>query len=162
MIHRLAPVLMAPVLLAFLLSLPLTGVAGAAEPAGPDPALAPKDVVAIQLEALQNNDDPQPNAGIARTFAFAHPDNRRVTGPLPRFERMIRSPAYLPLIDHSAHQIERVEGDGDMVRFKVVVETPNGRALTYLWEVRRVGEGPHEGAWLTTNVSAPVDAGRAL
>ena len=151
-----------PVLLAFLLWLPTSGDAAAAEPAGPDPALTPGDVVAIQLDALQNNDDPQPNAGIARTFAFAHPDNKRVTGPLPRFERMIRSPAYRALIDHAAHQIERVEEGDDFVRFKVVVETPNGRALTYLWEVRRVGEGSHEGSWLTTNVSAPADAGRAL
>ena len=53
----------------------------------PDPALSPAEVIAIQLSALQANDTPGPDAGIAQTFAFAHPDNRRVTGPLPRLRR---------------------------------------------------------------------------
>lgn len=128
----------------------------------PDPAIAPEKVVAIQLDALKHNDDPVPNAGIAQTYALAHPNNKRVTGPLPRFEMMIRSPAYRPLLGHAAHQIERLAGNDLFVRFRVVVETPNGNAVEYLWEVGRVVEGPDAGAWMTTNVSAPVDAGQAL
>jgi hypothetical protein len=147
------------------LTLLLASVAGpgaAGEPIGPDPALAPEEVVAIQLEALQHNDDPTPNAGIAQTYALAHPDNKRATGPLPRFEQMIRGPAYSLLLGHSAHRIERLAGDDRAVRFRVVVETSDGAAVQYLWEVRRVLEGPHAGAWLTTNVSAPIPAGQAL
>ena len=144
------------------LLLSITGHTAAAELISPDPALAPEEVVAIQLEALRHNDDPTPNAGIAQTFALAHPNNKRVTGPLPRFELMIRSPAYRSLLGHSAHKIERVAGNDLIVRFKVVVETPNGDAVEYLWEVSRVREGPDEGAWLTTNVSAPVSAGQTL
>ena len=142
----------------------LVGMAGSAmaQQIGPDPALAPEDVVSIQLTALQNNDDPAPNAGIAQTFALAHPDNKRLTGPLARFEIMIRSPAYRPLLDHRAHQIERVDTADTYVRFRVTVETQAGKALQYLWEVRPVASGEHEGAWLTTNVSAPVDGGQAL
>lgn len=140
----------------------VAGHAAADEMIGPDPALAPENVVAIQLEALKHNDDPTPNAGIAQTYALAHPNNKRVTGPLPRFERMINSPAYRPLIGHTAHQIERVAGNDLVVRFRVVVETPYGSAVQYLWEVGRVLEGPYTGAWLTTAVSAPADAGQAL
>ena len=124
-----------PVLLISVLLLSITGHGAAAEPIGPDPALAPEEVVAIQLEALKHNDDPTPNAGIAQTFALAHPDNKRVTGPLPRFEMMIRSPAYRPLLGHSTHQIERVAGNDMIVRFRIVIETPNGDAIKYLWEV---------------------------
>jgi hypothetical protein len=140
----------------------VVGQAAAAALIGPDPALAPEEVVAIQLEALKHNDDPTPNTGIAQTYALAHPDNKRITGPLPRFERMIRSPAYRPLLDHAVHRIERLAGNDLVVRFRVVVETPTGDAVQYLWEVGRVREGPDAGAWLTTNVSAPVDAGQAL
>jgi len=151
-----------PAVLISVLLLSIIGHSAAADPIGPDPALAPEEVVAIQLEALKHNDDPTPNAGIAQTFALAHPNNKRVTGPLPRFELMIRSPAYRPLLGHSAHQIERLAGNNLIVRFKVVVETPDGNAVKYLWEVSRVREGPDEGVWLTTNVSAPVDAGQSL
>lgn len=151
-----------PVLLVSVFLISIAGNAPAAELIGPDPTLSPEQVVAIQLDALRRNDDPTPNAGIAQTYALAHPNNRRATGPLPRFELMIRSPAYRLLLGHSAHQIERLAGNDLVVRFRVVVETPSGDAVEYLWEVGRVLEGPHEGAWLTTNVSAPVDAGQAL
>ena len=142
----------------------LLAAAGAAtaQEIGPDPALAPEDVLSIQLTALQNNDNPEPNAGIRQAFALAHPDNRRITGPLARFERMIRSPAYRPLLDHRTHQIERLATTDDFVRFKVTVETEDGRALHYLWEVRRITAGKNQGAWTTTNVSAPVEAGQTL
>lgn len=144
------------------LLLSIAGPAAAGEPIGPDPALAPEKVVAIQLEALQHNDDPMPNTGIAQTFALAHPDNKRFTGPLPRFESMIRSPAYRPLLGHSAHQIERVAGNDTIVRFRVVIEMANGDAVEYLWDVARVADGPDKGAWLTTTVSPPANAGQAL
>lgn len=150
-----------PAVLAGLLFSGTVGAAAAQE-IGPDPALAPEDVVSIQLTALQSNDNPRPNAGIRQTFALAHPDNRRITGPLARFERMIRSPAYHPLLDHRTHRIERLEATDAHVRFKVTVETAAGKVLQYLWEVRPVTSGEHQGAWLTTNVSAPVDGGRAL
>ena len=51
----------------------------------PDPSIAPVEVVAIQLKALQFNDSPQPDFGIFQTWAFAQPRNRAVTGPLSRF-----------------------------------------------------------------------------
>ena len=154
------PVIAQIVLSAYLLV--VLAASASAQQVGPDPALAPEDVVSIQLTALQNNDNPSPNAGIAQTFALAHPDNKRMTGPLARFELMIRSPAYRPLLDHRSHQIERLESGEGYVRFKVTVETQAGMALQYLWEVRPVASGEDEGAWLTTNVSAPVDGGQAL
>ena len=123
---------------------------------------APRDVVAIQLSALQNNDVPTPDAGIAQTFALAHPDNQRATGPLQRFAMMIRSPAYRPLIGHSSHTIEPLGSDARTARFSVIIETPDGKALNYYWELRRVTEGPAKGAWLTSAVSAPASAGQPL
>lgn len=144
------------------LMLVLTGFTANAETRGPDPALTPEQVVDIQLQALQFNDSPTPNAGIAQTFALAHPSNKRVTGPLPRFERMIRTPAYAPLLGHAAHQIERLAGDDSVVQFRVIVEQPNGKTLQYLWEVKRVLDGPDQGAWLTTKVSAPVPGGQSI
>ena len=140
----------------------LTAAPVSAEVIGPDVVLAPEDVVLTQLRALQNNDEPEPDTGIKQTFALAHPDNQRMTGPLERFAMMIRSPAYSPLLDHRAHQIDMLEATDAYVRFKVVVETPAGKAYQYLWEVRPVKGGPDEGAWLTTNVSRPTEAGQSL
>jgi hypothetical protein len=57
------------------LSLSLVALSSWAAERLPDPALSPAEVIAIQLDALQANDTPERDAGIAQTFAFAHPDN---------------------------------------------------------------------------------------
>ena len=137
-------------------------LAHAAEPLGPDPALLPEAVVRIQLEALQRNDTPTPDAGIRQVWMLAHPNNRRITGPLPRFARMIKGASFRPLIGHAAHNIETLATTEAQVTFKVTVETSDGDVLEYLWAVGRVDSGPAEGAWLTTSVSPPRQAGRAI
>ena len=43
--------------------------------------LTPYDVVKIQLNALKKNNQPKKNSGIRQTWAFAHPDNKKFTGP---------------------------------------------------------------------------------
>lgn len=135
------------------------GGAGAQEMLQPDPAFSPKKVVSIQLKALQRNDTPEADAGIRQTWAFAHPDNRRMTGPYPRFERMLKMPSYEILLGHRKHLIEKVEQSDDVARFAVTVTAENGKVYGYQWEVRKIEDGKNAGAWATTAVSPPMDAG---
>ncbi|MEC7485917.1 MAG: hypothetical protein VX570_04550, partial [Pseudomonadota bacterium] len=83
-----------PVLTILLVMLFAGGIARAADLVVPDPSIAPEEVVAIQMKALQFNDNPSPDFGIAQTWNFAHPRNRAMTGPLPRFANMLKGPAY--------------------------------------------------------------------
>ena len=82
-----------PVLTILLVMLFAGGIARAADLVVPDPSIAPEEVVAIQMKALQFNDNPSPDFGIAQTWNFAHPRNRAMTGPLPRFANMLKGPA---------------------------------------------------------------------
>lgn len=128
----------------------------------PDPALSPEEVIVIQLSALQANDAPEPDAGIARTFVFAHPDNRRVTGPLPRFAQMIKGPRYEVLLNHRAHEIREVASTEDEAAFAVVVTGRDGEVVGFRWALARVADGEHAGAWMTIAVSPPVPVGNAI
>ena len=58
----------------------------------PNPSLKPIEVVSIQLNALKDNNNPYLNAGIAQTWEFAHPSNRKYTGPLESFIKMMYTP----------------------------------------------------------------------
>jgi hypothetical protein len=144
------------------LALALVTTAVASEPTEPSPELAPERVVAIQLDALQANDDPFPDAGIARAWAFAHLANKRSTGPLARFEIMLKSPTFRALIDHRSHRIERVNAGDDRVAFEVTVVAESGRVLTYGWVVARVEAGDHAESWMTLQVSPPMEKGDAV
>ena len=107
-------------ILALLLGMFLAGgAARAADLVVPDPSIAPEEVVAIQMKALQFNDNPSPDFGIAQTWNFAHPRNRAMTGPLPRFAGMLKGPAYGQMLNHASHRIVPVPGDGDRVNFDV-------------------------------------------
>ena len=128
----------------------------------PDPALSPAEVVAIQLTALQANDAPETDAGIAQTWAFAHPDNKRVTGPLSRFAQMIKGPQYRMLLNHRSHEVEEVARTDDQAEFAVTVTAESGEAFGYGWIVRKVADGENAGAWMTVAVSPPVKLGEAI
>jgi hypothetical protein len=128
----------------------------------PTPALSPEDVVEIQLNALQTNDTPQTDAGIAQTWAFAHPDNKRVTGPLPRFAQMIKGPLYRILLGHRSHEIREVLATADQVDFAVTVTSRTGEVVGYRWTVAKVAAGENVGAWMTTSVSPPLPIGEAI
>lgn len=123
-----------------------------AQPA-PDPDLEPEAVVRIQLEALQHNDDPEADAGIALAWAFAHPGNRAATGPLGRFAAMLRSPAYRGLIDHRRHQVLPARRSPDRAAYVVRVRSADGRRLTFGWVLEKLEAPDCGGCWLTIAVS---------
>ena len=126
----------------------------------PDPSIKPVEVVAIQLKALQFNDTPQSDFGIAQTWAFAHPRNRAATGPLPRFASMIKGPSYSEMLNHSRHEISPVMVGPDIAQFDVLLETESGKILLFQWGVEKVKSGEFAGSWMTVAVSMPRPAGR--
>lgn len=122
----------------------------------PGPDLAPERVVEIQLDALQHNDEPHEDAGIRQTWAFAHPANKAMTGPLERFTAMIKSPAYRMLVNHREHAIKRVAATADLVLLAVAVTPASGPIVFYQWQLGKVRSGELEGAWMTIAVSPPI------
>lgn len=133
----------------------------AAELLLPDPALSPAEVVSTQLNALQANDTPETDTGIAQTWAFAHPDNKRVTGPLPRFAQMIKGPLYQVLLYHRSHEIKEVSRSDNEAVFAVTVTSQTGEVVGFRWSVAKVADGENAGAWMTIAVSPPIPIGEA-
>ena len=119
----------------------------------PGPAWTPAEVVRIQLEALRANgaDD----AGIATCFAFASPGNRRVTGPLARFARMIRQGPYALMLRYRDAEFHPVEV-GSCVALQRVTLLDATMAVTYVFVLSRQGETACAeccpGCWMTDGV----------
>ena len=149
-----------PILALLLGMIVASGAARAADLVVPDPSIAPEEVVAIQMKALQFNDNPSPDFGIAQTWNFAHPRNRAMTGPLPRFAGMLKGPAYGQMLNHASHRIVPVPGDGDRVNFDVFMETSRGNVLYFNWAVELVKGGEFDNCWMTVAVSMPRPAGQ--
>ena len=144
----------------FLMLLFFSTAARAAEMVYPNPDIAPAEVIAIQLNGLQYNDTPETDAGILQTWAFAHPRNKAMTGPLPRFAAMLKGPGYDRMLNHASHQIVLANSGGGWRQFDVFMEASNGKVLSFKWIVEKVTEGRYEDCWMTVAVSAPRPAGQ--
>ena len=126
----------------------------------PKPDIAPAEVIAIQLNGLQHNDSPETDAGIRQTWAFAHPRNRLMTGPLERFTTMLKGPDYEMMLNHVSHEIVLANSGDGWRQFDVFMEVENGKVMQFGWIVEKVMKGRYKNCWMTVAVSAPWPAGR--
>ena len=58
-----------------------------AEIVKPNNGIEPYQVIKIQLRGLMENDNPKMDSGIEQTWEFAHPQNKKYTGPLENFKK---------------------------------------------------------------------------
>jgi hypothetical protein len=116
----------------------------------PSPDLLPQQVVAIQLKALQDNDEN--NTGIAITFNFAAPGNKAYTGPLDRFIQLLKNPAYAPLLNFKKCEVNKIHIEGDEAQQLVIITDQNGRKAAYLFSLSRQQSGPYQNCWMTDSV----------
>ena len=123
----------------------------------------PDQVIKIQLKGLQVNDLNYKDSGIEQTWNFAHPDNRKVTGPLPNFKKMIKGKSYEMMIDHISHTIKQL-GKGDKwAQFEVIILDKDKIYHKFNWQVEKyTEEGPLKDCWLTTMVSSPISLGSSM
>jgi len=149
--------------IALMACLALTIPSSAQAPILPSLDLSPEDVLSIQLKALSDaENNPTTNSGIARVWAFAHPSNRAVTGPLPRFRLMLQSPNYRALVGHRSHHMKQVSLTVDKAHYVVRITSGNGADFGYSWHLGRVANGQYKGMWMTTSVALVGKLGQSL
>ena len=134
-----------------------------AELLNPSSAITPKEVVKIQLSGLQQNDLEYKDSGIEQTWNFAHPNNKKVTGPLNNFKRMIKGASYQMMIDHLSHTITEVGISNKSAQFEVIILDKNKIYHKFSWQVEKyTEEGSLKDCWLTTMVSSPIPLGSSI
>ena len=129
----------------------------------PNSKIEPYQVVEIQLKSLQKNNSPTIDNGIEQTWEFAHPSNRKSTGPLDRFKTMLKGKSYKILLDHLDHEIVQENLANSVVLFEVRVLGEDKSYYKFKWQVAKYkDEGPLKDCWLTTMVSAPMPLGSSI
>ena len=129
----------------------------------PNSNIKPSEVVKIQLLGLQKNNDVFKDSGIVQTWNFAHPNNKKATGPLDNFKTMIKSNNYQMMINHISHTITEISGSDNWVQFEVIILDKNKIYHKFNWQVEKYKEdGPLKDCWLTTMVSSPQSLGSSI
>jgi len=129
----------------------------------PNISLKPFEVISIQLNALQRNNIPFKDAGIEQVWKFAHPNNKKITGPLEKFKSMIYSEKYQMLIEHENSEIIVLSENTNVSVYKVFILSNSKKKYSYIWQVEKVKqEGELINCWMTTGVSSPEYLGEVI
>ena len=143
--------LFSTVMVALLLSCTSAAIPSDLRRAMPDPALTPQQVVRLQLDAFALNDEE--DRGIEIAFRFASPENQAATGPLPRFAEMMRSEAYLPMLQPTSTDVLETQLRSGAARVPVVITDASGLRVAYLFVLTRSRTENCDGCWLTAAVT---------
>ena len=134
-----------------------------AELLNPNKTIKPKEVIKIQLNGLQKNDSKFKDSGIEQTWNFAHPNNKRVTGPLSKFKMMLKSDSYGMMINHLSHTITELGSSDKWAQFEVIILDKNKIYHKFNWQVEKYTlDGSLKDCWLTTMVSSPIPLGSSI
>ena len=140
------------IIFVILISLLLTNFAKA-DLIKPNSGIEPIQVVKIQLRGLKNNDQLYKDGGIEQTWEFAHPKNRKFTGPLTKFKSMIKGDDFSMLLNHKEHKVREVFLSDDVATFEVIVLNSDKEYFKFKWQVEKFKkEGTLKNCWLTTVV----------
>ena len=147
------------ILFIFLISISISN----AELLKPTSDIKPSEVVRIQLLGLQKNDLDYKDSGIEQTWNFAHPNNKKVTGPLDNFKMMIKSDSYQMMINHLSHTITKLGSSDKWAQFEVIILDKEKIYHKFNWQVEKyLSDGPLKDCWLTTMVSNPIPLGSSI
>ena len=133
-----------------------------AETIQPAKNLTAYDVVKIQLNALKNNNRISKNDGIKQTWIFAHPENKKFTGPYERFKKMILGNQYKILLNHTSHKINLITNSEEKYIYNIELITKKKKIYFYEWHLEKSTTKKCNGCWFTTIVSPPLNIGDAI
>ena len=152
-----------PIIFKVLILFLITVSISKAEILKPSKNINPKEVVKIQLAGLQKNDLKFKDSGIEQTWNFAHPNNKKVTGPLGNFKRMIKGDSYQMMINHLSHTITQLGSNDKWAQFEVIILDKNKIYHKFNWQVEKYTEdGELKDCWLTSMVSNPIPLGSSI
>ena len=157
MLKKLQTIFKALIIYSILLS------SSTAEILKPSSNIRPSEVVKIQLNGLKKNDLDFKDSGIEQTWNFAHPNNKKVTGPLPNFKRMIKGDTYQMMLDHLSHTITELGSSDNWAQFEVIILDKDKIYHKFNWQVEKYSlDGSLKDCWLTTMVSNPIALGSSI
>ena len=117
----------------------------------PSPNLTAYQVLNIQLQSLKNNKKLRNNLGIIQTYEFAHPENKKLTGPLQNFTRMIKSDNYSILLNHEKTKVGVIHQDQFHEVYLIQV-TKGKKSENFLWTLITYIDENKNAFWYTVNV----------
>ena len=118
------------------------------------------EVIELQMTSLQTNSETK-NAGIYQCWIFAHPENKKYTGPFSNFKRMIANTSYKILLNSIKFKTKLISKTDKIVKYSVVIDAFDNKRYKLGWVLEKAKlNKDSENCWMTTAVTQPQFIGQ--
>ena len=126
----------------------------------PNDLFSSVEVVELQMSSLQTNSIKN-NSGIYQCWLFAHPENKKYTGPFDNFKRMISDTSYKILLNSTKFKIRLLNENQEMAKYSVDVDAYDNKRYNLSWVLERAKLDQNcKNCWMTTSVTQPQFIGQ--
>ena len=126
----------------------------------PNDIFSASEVIELQMSALQTNSISN-NAGIYQCWLFAHPENKKYTGPFSNFKNMIANKSYRILLNSVKFKTNLLSKVNDVVKFSVEVDGSDNKRYNLIWILEKAKINDKcLNCWMTTSVTQPQYIGQ--
>ena len=118
------------------------------------------EVVELQMTSLQTNSEMN-NAGIYQCWLFAHPENKKYTGPFSNFKRMIKDTTYKILLNSIKFKTKLISKSNEVVKYSVVIDAFDNKRYKLGWVLEKAKLNKDgKNCWMTSAVTQPQFIGQ--
>ena len=118
------------------------------------------EVVELQMTSLQTNSKIN-NAGIYQCWLFAHPENKKYTGPFSNFKRMIVDTSYKILLNSIKFKTQLISKSDKVIKYSVVIDAFDNKRYQLDWVLEKAKLNKDcKNCWMTTVVTQPQFIGQ--
>ncbi len=126
----------------------------------PNDLFSSVEVVELQMSSLQTNSIKN-NSGIYQCWLFAHPENKKYTGPFENFKRMISDTSYKILLNSTKFKIRLLNENQEIAKYSVDVDAYDNKRYNLSWVLERAKLDQNcKNCWMTTSVTQPQFIGQ--
>ena len=118
------------------------------------------EVVELQMTSLQTNSKIN-NAGIYQCWLFAHPENKKYTGPFSNFKRMIADTSYKILLNSIKFKTQLISKSDKVIKYSVDIDAFDNKRYQLDWVLEKAKLNKNcKNCWMTTVVTQPQFIGQ--
>ena len=118
------------------------------------------EVVELQMTSLQTNSKIN-NEGIYQCWLFAHPENKKYTGPFSNFKRMIADTSYKILLNSIKVKTQLISKSDKVIKYSVVIDAFDNKRYQLDWVLEKAKLNKDcKNCWMTTVVTQPQFIGQ--
>ena len=126
----------------------------------PNDIFSSAEVVELQMASLQTNSKIN-NLGIYQCWLFAHPENKKYTGPFTNFKSMISDTSYNVLLNSLKFKTKLLSKNKKITKFSVDVDAYDNKRYNLTWVLEKTYLNKDcMNCWMTTSVTQPKFIGQ--